>query len=183
MQRERANLAKAWLVDLVERTPLDEVETIEVGWLAREAPRLIADILRALADPELPAELGADPITAARASELRRLRRAADDVARQLPRDLAALHALLIAALWSGLSDGEGADLGAVAQRLAEIFGSVQGVVTRELVREHEGEAIRDRLTGLPGRAELDEWMRVLIASERRYGVPFSVLLVDIDGL
>ncbi len=183
IQRDRDDLAKAWLVDLIERTPLEEVERIEVGLLAREAPRLIGDILRALGDAELARVAGVDPSHAARAAGLRRLRRTTEDAASLLPRDLAALHALLIAALRDNLGPEDSDELAASARRLAEIFGGIHATLTSDLVTELAGEAARDRLTGLPGSAELDEWMRAMIAAERRYGTPFSVLLVDIDGL
>jgi diguanylate cyclase (GGDEF)-like protein len=182
IQRERDGLAKAWLVELIERTPLEEIEGIEVGLLAREAPRLIADILRALADADLARVAGVDPSRAARGVGVRGLRRRGEDAA-SLPRDLAALHALLIAALRDNLDPEDTAELAAAARRLAEIFGGIQATLTAELAREWEGEAGRDRLTGLPGSSELDQWMRMMIAAERRYGTPFSVLLVDIDGL
>src|SRR5690242_9592942 len=99
LQQARDELAKAWLVDLIERTPLEEIDGIEVGLLAKEAPQLIADILRAVGDAELARVAGLDPSRAARAGALRRLRRTGVDAPSLLPRDLAALHALLIAAL------------------------------------------------------------------------------------
>lgn len=182
LQRDRDELAKAWMLDLIERTPLTEVEGIELPWLAREAPGLIADILRAADDPQLAGQLGLDPGRAARGAGLRRLRRSPDAAASEVPRDLAALHALLIGALRRE-SGADVAGLGEPAERLALIFGAIQAALTSELARERDGEARRDQLTGLPGATELDEWMRAMFASERRYGTPFSVLLVDIDGL
>src|SRR5204862_6178831 len=40
----------------------------------------------------------------------------------------------------------------------------------------------RDERTGLPGYAELHEWLRILLAEHRRYGHPFAISLVDIEG-
>ena len=40
-----------------------------------------------------------------------------------------------------------------------------------------------DRITGLPGPAELDRCLTNLLAEQRRYGHPFSLALIDVDGL
>ena len=68
-------------------------------------------------------------------------------------------------------------------ERLAEIFGTIQGAVAEGLVRERAGGALRDGLTGLPAHAELHEWLQVLIAEYRRYGHPFALALLNIVGL
>jgi diguanylate cyclase (GGDEF)-like protein len=183
VQRQRDDLAKAWMLELIDRTPLEEVERLELGWLAREAPPLIADILRALADPALAGELGVEPSSGARAAELGRLRRGGDAAASQVPRDLGTLHALLIEALRRETGEPAESEFARTVGRLAEVMGEVQATVTEELVRERSGEPARDRLTGLPGTAELEEWLRVMLSTERRYGTPFSVLLIDIEGL
>src|SRR5439155_19812081 len=66
---------------------------------------------------------------------------------------------------------------------LAEIFGSIQCELIEGLVRERAGEPKRDELTALPGPAELNEWLQVLLAEHRRYGHPFAIALLDVEGL
>ena len=44
-------LAKEWLLRLIERTPLPEVGELPVSWIVKEAPPLIADIVAAMAGP------------------------------------------------------------------------------------------------------------------------------------
>lgn len=182
IQRAREDLAKAWIVDLVERTPLEEIDGIELGWLAREAPPLIADILRALTDPEVAGEVGFDAPERRRAAALRNLR-ADPSAPAELPRDIAALQALLIDALRREIPERETGNFAQAVERLASLFGEIQAAVSEELARERSGHAARDEVTGLPGPAELHEWLRMLLAGERRYGDPFSLLMIDIDGL
>ena len=40
----RDELAKAWALEIVERTPVSELGDIALDWVAREAPPLIASI-------------------------------------------------------------------------------------------------------------------------------------------
>ena len=180
-QRAREEVAKAWLLEVLERTPLEEVDEIPVGWIATEAPALISDILRSLSDPAPSGdlELPADGIE--RISELGELRRGESAV--EIPRDLAALQTLLIEALRREIPERQtGAFAGSVG-RLASIFGDIQAQVSERLVRERSGGATVDPLTGLPGHAELHEWLRIQLAEHQRHGQPFALLLVDIEGL
>jgi diguanylate cyclase (GGDEF)-like protein len=180
-QRAREELAKAWLLDLLERTPLEEIERVPIGWIAAEGPALIADIVRSLADPS-PGGESALPLDGLdRVSELGGLRDG--EAAREIPRDLAALQALLIEALRAETPDRHvGAFAGSVG-RLASIFGDIQAHVSDELVHQRSGGAKVDPVTGLPGQAELHEWLRILLGEYRRHGEPFCLLFVDIEGL
>jgi diguanylate cyclase (GGDEF)-like protein len=182
VQGAREDLAKAWLVELVERTPLDELGGIGVEWLAREAPPLIAAILSALSEPGRASERALQPTELRRAAELRQLR-TGDAAPASLPRDLAALQSLLIEALRREIPERETGEFARTVERLAEVFGTLQGAIAEDLVRERSGDAARDSATGLPGAAELYEWMRIVLAGERRYGNPFTLMLIDVDGL
>jgi diguanylate cyclase (GGDEF)-like protein len=178
--KTRDELAKAWLVKIIERTPPEELGEVPLAWIATEAAPLIADILDQVAR-EVPAldELGDEDQR--RARELGRLRRG--EGARQIPRDIASLQALLIEALRREVPEHEDGDFPRAVERLAEIFGTIQATVVESLVEERSGWARRDETTGLPGVAQLHEWLRILVAEFRRYAHPFSVLLVDVDGL
>jgi diguanylate cyclase (GGDEF)-like protein len=55
--------------------------------------------------------------------------------------------------------------------------------VCASLVEERSGAATIDELTGLPAQPQLEEWMRLLLAEERRYGHGFAFALIDIEGL
>lgn len=179
--RAREELAKAWLLDVLERTPLPEMRDVPIDWIAREGPSLIADILRGLSDPAGNAELELPAEGIERIGELGELR--PGEAAFQIPRDLAALQSLMIEALRREVPERQlGAFAGSV-ERLAGIFGDIQAQVGETLVRERSGAPAADPLTGLAGEAELHEWMRILLAEYRRRAQPFAVLMIDIDGL
>jgi diguanylate cyclase (GGDEF)-like protein len=179
--RAQEELAKAWLLDVLERTPLAEVEDVPIEWIAREGPALINDILRGVGGPTPASELELPADGIERIGGLGRLR--SGESALRIPRDLAALQALLIEALRREIPERQlGAFAGSVG-RLAEIFGDIQAQVGERLVRERSGGARLDPLTGLPGAAELHEWLRIQLAEHRRAGQPFTVLMIDIDGL
>lgn len=181
-QPDREELAKAWLLRLIERTPLREVSDLEVSWIANEAPPLIADILAGLAEPEAAPEREPDGAERERVSKLARLRDG-PLAPGLIPRDLAALQRLLIESLRRDVPERTGGDFATAVGRLAETFGEIQGEVTQTLVDQRSGGAGHDELTGLPGPVQLEEWMRILLTENRRYQHPFAVALIDIDGL
>jgi len=182
--RERDQLAKAWLVRLIESSPPAEIGSLPLAWMAREASPLIAEILASLERPEGAVERELELAEQARFARLAHLRRG-PDAPERIPRDLAALQSLLIEALRRKIPERVPGDFSAAVDRLTTVFGAIQGEVTRRLVDERTGGggAGADPLTGLPGQPQLEEWVRVLIAEQRRYGHPFTVALIDVDGL
>lgn len=179
---DREELAKAWLLRLIERTALRDVGELSVSWIAKEAPPLIADILAGLAEPE--SSPNGEPAGAERErlAKVARLRNG-PTAPELIPRDLATLQTLLIESLRRDVPESKEGDFAAAVSRLAETFGTIQGAVTRDLVDRRSGGASHDRLTGLPGPAHLDEWLRILLAEHQRYEHPFALALIDIDGL
>jgi diguanylate cyclase (GGDEF)-like protein len=181
-QTSSEDLAKAWLVRLVERTPLRDVSELELELLTTEAAPLIDGILRGVesGSADLGFELPSEERERVRGfGRLRRGERAPAEI----PRDLAALQALLIESLRRDIPERRRGDFARSVERLAEIFGSIQAALTDSLVHERAGAPRRDPLTGLPGQAELHEWLQLLLAEHRRYGHPFAVALVDVEGL
>ena len=178
----RERLAKEWLLRLVERTPLAEVEHLPVDWIVNEAPRLIGDILAELAEPKSDESDEHPPVGGERAERLAAIRGGADAAA-GIARDLAALQALLIEAMHRDLPEGRREEYPAAVARLAEIFGELQAAVSASMVEARTSDAPIDELTGLPNAARLNEWIEFLLAEQRRYGHPFGLALIDIDGL
>ena len=183
-QEEREQLAKEWLLRMIERTPLPEVGELSVPWVVDEAPPLIAAILSALARPG-----GRDRAPSSRPTQLRRAetlaalragpQRAVADPAR--PRGAAA------AADRGGAPrdprEGAGRRSPRAVGRLIDVFGSIQGEVTRSLVESRSGGAAHDPVTGLPGPGPA---RRVAAHPARRAAPlrpPFALALVDVDGL
>ena len=176
------DLAKAWLVRLIERTPLADISELEVDLLTAEAAPLIDDILRGLGSPALSANVQLPADARERVRVLGRLRRG-DRAVTEIPRDLAALQSLLIESLRRDIPERKQGDFARSVESLAAIFGSIQGELTESLVRERAGAPRRDEVTGLPGHAELHEWLQILLAEYRRHDHPFAVALLDIQGL
>lgn len=176
------DLAKAWLVRLIERTPLQDVSELELELLTTEAAPFIDGILRGVQSGAAESDLGLPSGALEHVRGFGRLRRG-ERAPAEIPRDLAALQALLIESLRRDIPEPRRGDFAHSVERLAEIFGSVQAAVTESLVRERAGAPRRDALTGLPGQAELHEWLQLLLAEHRRYGHPFAMALVDVDGL
>jgi len=175
LEQDRDELAKSWLQGIIDRTPLEQVGGLPVDWIAREAPALIGDILGELT--------GTAPLTEPGTASAAQTRLAELSSGRSPPaavhRDLAALQALLIDALRREIHERE--RFARAAQRLAEIFGSMQATLGESMLGE--GGARRDELTGLGGAGELHECLRRLVAGYERYGHPFAVLSIDIEGL
>ena len=61
-------LAKNWLLEVIERSPLDEVDDLPLGWISHEAAPLIAEILGLLSDPGAARELRLSPAALERAA-------------------------------------------------------------------------------------------------------------------
>jgi diguanylate cyclase (GGDEF)-like protein len=186
LDRERDELAKAWLVRLIERASLDEIKGLPTDRLADELPELIGDVLT------LTSESGRDPEALPagareRATRIADLRGARENVAAELLRDLTAIQ---VAILGSLAKDPEGLELEGYADlalRLAEAIGvlqsvAVEGLVERQ-VNELESLANSDPLTGLSNRRYLQDQLRQALGIYKRYETPFALLILDVDGL
>lgn len=150
-------LAKAWLVALVEQEPLARAPSISTGELAREGPAICAALARALgSDTELAGleercsgvgELAGakTPDTASRAVE--------------------ALRAVLWSALLSSLSDPDAMLVAELAERLALVCEVVRGSVLRRLA----------------GAAGWSQALEAAVARARRDGTELSLLVVEVD--
>jgi diguanylate cyclase (GGDEF)-like protein len=182
MEAVRDELAKAWLQGILDRASLEQMGELPLGELAREAPALIADVLR---------EAGgsASGATArARLAELSAVRGGA------VHGDLGALQVLLLGALRREALDREAYARG--AERLAEAFGSLHAALgdaapaPRPSVDQPPATAppepdivARRGPGGLGGVAELHDSIARLLAGYRRYAHPFAVMSIDVEGL
>src|SRR4051812_19611661 len=187
LDRSREELAKAWLVRLIERASLEEIRDLPTERLARELPELISDLVRACS------ETNGDPYDLTeeqteRATALAGLRAGREaGTAAELTRDVAALQSVLLHALRDELVESDPARFAEAAERLAEATGAVQAAAVEELVRsrsrELESQANTDALTGLHNLRYLQRQMAQLLEVSKRYEQPFAFLLIDIDGL
>ncbi len=186
LDRSRDELAKAWLIRLIERASLDEIKELPTDRIARELPALIGDIVTSVADSNgRPYELSEEQ--ARRVAALAALRSGRETSAGDVARDVAALQAVLVRALREELADEEPERFAEAVEHLADATGAIQAAAAEELIRrrsrELESQANTDALTGLCNLRHLQKQISHLLAVHKRYGRPFGVLLMDIDGL
>jgi diguanylate cyclase (GGDEF)-like protein len=186
LERSRDELAKAWLVRLIERASLDEIKELPTDRIARDVPELISDIVNAMAAPNGVAYELSDE-QADRAASLVALRSGRETSAGDVARDVAALQTVMVRALRDELAEREPELFADAVERLADATGAIQAVAAEELIkrrsRELESQANTDTLTGLGNLRHLQRQIANLLAIHKRYGQPFGVLLMDVDGL
>ena len=185
VESSREELAKAWLVRVIERASLDEIRDLPTERLARELPAVISDILRTVANGSARFELSEEQ--AQRAAALAALRPSGESGAGELARDVAALQSVLVRAIRDELVDESPELFVNAVERLAEATGAVHAAAVEEHVRsrsrELESQANTDPLTGLYNLRYLHRQVVQLLDFYKRYEHPFGLLLMDVDGL
>ena len=186
LDRSRDELAKAWLLKLIERASLEEISELPTDRIARELPELISDMVRAAASEDGGRyELTAEQVE--RAASLAMLRGGREASPGDVARDIASLQAVLVRALRDELAASQPERFGEAVERLLEAAGAIQAAAVEELVRTKsralETQANTDALTGLHNLRYLQRQLGVLLESHKRYKRPFTVLLMDVDGL
>jgi diguanylate cyclase (GGDEF)-like protein len=186
LDRSRDELAKAWLVRVIERASLDEIRELPTERIARELPALFSDLVAALADSN------GDPYDltdqqAERAASLAALRGGNETSAGEVTRDVSSLQAVMVRALREELAESDPERFADAVERLVDATGAIQAVAVNELVlrrsRELESQAHTDALTGLGNLRLLQRSIGHMLELQKRYGHPFGLLLMDIDGL
>jgi diguanylate cyclase (GGDEF)-like protein len=186
LERSRDELAKQWLVRLIERASLDEIRELPTERIARELPELIVGIVNAVAegdgDPfDLSKEQGE------RAASLAGLRGGGRETrAVDVARDVAALQSVLLHALREEL-ESDPVRFAEAVEQLVEATAGIQAAAMEAHVqsrsRELESQANTDPLTGLGNLRALQRQLANLLDVHKRYRHPFALLLMDIDGL
>ena len=186
LDRERDELAKAWLVRLIERASLEEIKGLPTDRLADELPELIGDVLSLASEGGRDADL-LPPGARERATRLADLRGAREHAAAEMSRDLTAVQAAILASLAKEPESLDVEGFADLALRLAEAVGVLQSVAVEGLVEQqvHELESLAnsDPLTGLSNRRYLQDQLRQALGIYKRYETPFALLVLDVDGL
>ena len=118
LDRSREELAKAWLVRLIERATLDEIKDLPTEKIARELPELITDLVGAMSSNGAEAlELSEEQVR--RAAALAALRENRESAVADLARDVAALQSVLVRALREELGDTDPDAFATAVERLA----------------------------------------------------------------
>ena len=173
--RMKEQIAKAWLVDVILDRPLAQAERMPMRWASTELPELIGDILQSVGEEGAPR---LSPEGLDRAAHLAALR--GDSSPALLAREVASLHAALLAALRDELPQEDTELQAEVAERLAAVFGLVSGAAVDALFEQTD--TGRDPLTGLYRAGRMRQRLTQLVASSRRYEQPFALVLLDIEG-
>ena len=116
-----------------------------------------------------------------------------ENAAEQLARDVSALQAALLARLREEMADADTATFAAVAQRLAEQFGSVTATAIRTLSDPNwldaepdpngiEPEVAAQRYPSLFRPGHMRRRLEQLLEAHRRYDHPFALVVFDVDG-
>ncbi len=180
----RDELARRWLIGVIQDAPLEEIGRLDTDRVARELPELISELLVALDAGAGRASVSGAAEPAARLASLRDSD-ATDPAA--LVRDFAALQAAIVAALGEWADDEEpGRALevaGLVTSRLGAALAAAVSELVAERSREFESVANTDALTGIYNLRYMNQHVSHLVGVQRRYGHPFAVLVFDVDGL
>ena len=183
LDESRGEIAKAWLQRFVERASLEEIERLPMQRLVHELPELVSEIARAAARPAG----SADGEYLDWAQRLVELTGRESIAAQELVRDLAVLQAAMIATLHRGLDRLDPVAALETVERLAELFSAMQADAVGEVLTVRSGETEwlgeTDSLTGLHNTRFMTQHLHHLVGVQKRYGHPFALLIVDIDGL
>lgn len=172
VDRSREQIAKAWLVEVILNSDLSEVDHTPVAWATGELPQLISDILMALGSEDQ--ALDGAVQRAARLAD----RRGASTSPAQLTREISYLHSALLAAVRMELASSDPELFAEVAERLAALFTRIGGYTVDALTQRSEGgdpSAVR-------GGGQMKHRLEQMVALTQRYGSPFALLVLDVDG-
>ena len=170
---------------LIEHTPLEQIRELPTDRIAREVPPLIEEVLNAVLTPGDALDVSPGSDLYRRIEELASLR---DDgeLTPELPRDIAALETVLMGAVKQRLAGDPDALIQAL-ERLIKLFSLIQSNLVENLLRERSSElewlANTDALTGLYNLRYLRQQIDHVLGLQHRYGHPFALLLLDVDGL
>src|SRR5688500_14574436 len=119
LDRSRDELAKAWLVRLIERASLDEISQLPTEQIARALPALISDIVGSVASANGdPYQLSEEQTQ--RAATLAGLRSGRESSAAEVARDVSALQVVLVRALREELAESEPERFAEAVERLVD---------------------------------------------------------------
>jgi diguanylate cyclase (GGDEF)-like protein len=183
LDETRGELAKAWLLRLVEQSSLEEIERLPTPRIARDLPDLIGEIARAAGEDAQ----GGAARSVEWAKRLAELSGRGATIDAQLIRDVARLQSVMVTALHKQVRTLDPVAALRAVERLTELFSALQADAVEEVLRQRSRElewlGTTDELTGLQNARFLQQHMHHLVGVQRRYGHPFALLLIDIDGL
>jgi diguanylate cyclase (GGDEF)-like protein len=185
LERDRDELTKAWLMEAIERSSMDELGRLQLARISQELPELIAEIAARLRLS--PQGMPAAPEGWERWRGLLLAMGGEGTDARRLAAGFNSLQSLVTTAVARQAADPEATVILDIVQRMLGVIASIQVEAVEELLsanrQDLEHAASTDPLTGLYNLRYLNEELERLIDVQGRYGVPFAILVFDIDGL
>jgi diguanylate cyclase (GGDEF)-like protein len=185
LERDRDELTKAWLMEAIERSAMNELGQLPLARIAQELPELIAEIAA-----RLRVQARGTPTTAEDWERWRGLLLAMGGEgsdARRMAAGLNSLQTLVTTAVARQAADPEASVILDIVQRMLGVIASIQVQAVEELLSANRADLERaantDPLTGLFNLRFLNEELQRLVDAQARYGVPFAILVFDIDGL
>jgi len=183
LERDREALAKSWLVKLIERASLDEISDLPTARIASELPDLMSGVLALSEGGHAPAAPGPGD----QAERLIQLRDSRTPSASDLTRDVTAIQLVILEALRHDSDELDGAGVAELAAGVAGATASLQEAAVENLMarrgREAHTVAENDPLTGLATLRSLRREVERALALHKRYGHPFGLLVLDVEGL
>ena len=150
LDRAGEQLAKAWLVRLIERASLDDIKELPTDRIAAELPALITDVLEAAAHSDDPYDMA--PEAHERAVRLAELRESSSPAAAVVTRDVGAIQSVILDALRSDADELGPERFADLAIGVAEAVGAVQAAAVETLLRRRSRELeSRPAATPSPG--------------------------------
>ena len=103
-----------------------------------------------------------------------------DAAVRKLAREVSSLQAGLLADLHREIGREEGDAFALAAQELAEAFGSVAATAVGAVAERSS--VVREDAPGLHEPGRMRRRLEQLVETHKRYGHPFSIAVIDIEG-
>jgi GGDEF domain-containing protein len=187
------DLAKGWLLALIEDAPLGEMPTILASELARDGPRLCAAVVRALADDteleRLRSGSALEPLAASAGG------RAVAGGVEAAVRAIDALGAVIWSAVRAEVADPTADQVAELAERLAAVLEQLRGAVLRRTDGgDHGADAPPPEPAPAAALAPLQDarepsrqhplWLAAFeeeVERALRLGSPLSLLLAELD--
>lgn len=167
-------VAKAWLIDVISGGSLADAGRLPIEWVSQELPPLVSEMLSAIASGSEPALA---PSAVARVTELAE-RRAEVGPARAA-RELLLLQSALLSGLRREMALSDPLLFADAAERLAVLFTQVAGAAAESLLGATPPPPAAEPALAQAGmRHRLDQ----LLALSKRYGQPFTLVMVGVEG-
>ena len=169
-------VAKAWLLEVISGGSLADAGRIPIEWVSQEMPTLVTEMLTSIASGSEPT---LEPSAMARVTELAEKRSEVGPA--RAARELLLLQSALLSGLRREMALSDPLLFADAAERLAVIFTQVAGAAAESLLGAAPA---GDAGAAVPALAQAGMRRRVeqLLALSRRYGQPFSLVMVGVEG-